>query len=262
MTVVIDVTYNKDTLASYLMYSKPIPFNENITLYPITMDHILEFQKYSRALTFRKDSRFGVKQIIKMTYLEFLFYVAMNPEVNTLFEDTPDLSYYFAYALGMLELVCVDQEISFNNKTGGIRINGYEINADEFDDIRRIVILQNGINFDIDEFLNYETEKSLEKAQKKISKNSDIVTTEDYIDALIVALHMSEDDIKQMSIRKFWRIVKRQSLHETYTILKTGECSGMVKFKEPIKHWIRSMDEEDKYAHLKADEGELRNKIG
>lgn len=260
--VVMSVVYNKDTLASYLMYSKPIQFNEAITLYPITMDHVLEFQRYSRSLTFRKDSRFGVKEIIKMTYLEFLFYTAMNPDVNDLFEDTPDLSYYFAYALSVLGLVCVGQDIDFNNETGGIRINGYEINADEFDDIRRIIILQNGMNFDIDEFLNYETEKSLENAQKKISKNSDIVTTEDYIDALIVALHLSENEIQQMSIRKFWRIVKRQSFHETYTILKTGECSGMVKFKEPIKHWIRSIDEEDKYAHLKADEGELRNKIG
>ena len=41
-----------------------------------------------------------------------------------------------------------------------------------------------------------------------------------------------------------------------------GECSGMVSFKEPIKHWMVSLEEEDKYKHLKADENELRSKIG
>lgn len=36
----------------------------------------------------------------------------------------------------------------------------------------------------------------------------------------------------------------------------------MVSFKEPIKHWMISLEEEDKYRHLKADENELKGKIG
>ena len=44
--------------------------------------------------------------------------------------------------------------------------------------------------------------------------------------------------------------------------MRTGECSGMVSFKEPIKHWMVSLEEEDKYKELKTDENELRGKIG
>lgn len=255
------MVYNKDTLSPFLLYSKPIQYNEKITLYPVTMEYVVEFQMYSRAITFRKDSRFGEKKIIKMTYLDFLFYAMTNPELSLLVEDTPDLGKFFFYTINLLGLVCKDQPIDINDE-GHIRINEYEINPDEFDDLRRIIILQNGINFDIDEFLNYETEKRLQKAQQDMNKGNDVVTIEDYIDSLCLVLHISEDVIKNMSIRKFWRLIRRHELHENYTIMKTGECSGMVKFKEPIKHWMRSIEEEDKYAHLKANEDELKSKIG
>lgn len=65
-----------------------------------------------------------------------------------------------------------------------------------------------------------------------------------------------------MTIRKFWRYIRRYQLHEGYTIAKTGEFSGMVSFKEPIKHWMISLEDDDKYKHLKTDENELRGKVG
>ena len=74
-------------------------------------------------------------------------------------------------------------------------------------------------------------------------------------------MNITEDKIMEMTIRKFWRYIKRYQLHENYTIAKTGECSGMVKYKEPIKHWIISLEENDKYEHLKTDEAELKGKI-
>lgn len=261
MMAVILVTYDKNTLAQFLLFSDPIPYNEKITLYPVTMEHVLDFQMYSRAITFRKDSRIGSKEIIKMTYLDFLVYAMYHPELAEIIQDTPDISQFFLYTVTLLTMVCKDQPIDMN-RDGGIRINGHVINADEFDDLRRIIILQNGIDFNIDEFLNYDTEKRLQKAQKDMDKNKDIVTTEDYIDSLCLVLQTSKQAIKEMPIREFWRLVKRNDAHETYQIMKTGECSGMVKFKEPIKHWVRSLEEEDKYAHLKTDENELKSKIG
>ena len=36
----------------------------------------------------------------------------------------------------------------------------------------------------------------------------------------------------------------------------------MVSFKEPIKYWMISLDEDDKYKDLKADEEALKSKIG
>ena len=74
-------------------------------------------------------------------------------------------------------------------------------------------------------------------------------------------MNTTKEYIKSMTIRKFWRYIKRYQLHERYTITKTGECRGMISFKEPIKHWMVSLEEEDKYKDLKANENSLKGKI-
>lgn len=251
---------HKDTLYPFLLYSRPFKYNEQITLHPVTMEHVLEFNLYSQAITVRKNSRFSNKQIIKMTYLEFLMYCAWNPDVGDE-NGMPELKNYYSYLLLLLTMVCPEQNIKYSRHTGLISINGFDITSAVLDDLRNIIILQNDIDFDMDEFLNYDTEKRLQKAQKTLNKNQDKATVEDYIDSLTVALHLSEAEIMHMSIRKFWRLIKRWNLHENYTILKTGECSGMVSFKEPIKHWMISLEEEDNYSSLKTDEQSLKNKI-
>ena len=44
--------------------------------------------------------------------------------------------------------------------------------------------------------------------------------------------------------------------------MKTGECSGMVSFKEPIEYWMLGFDDnDDKYSSLKSDEQSMTNKI-
>ena len=132
-----------------------------------------------------------------------------------------------------------------------------------FDDLRRIIIIQNDIDFDIDEFLNYDTEQRLLKAQKDSSKNTKDNTPniEDYIDSLAIVMKMTEKEILNMTIRKFWRYIKRYQLYESYNILKTGECSGMVSFKEPIEYWMSGIESGDKYSSYKSEEQIIKNKI-
>lgn len=251
----------KETLFPLLIYNKPVKYTENIILYPVTMNDIVTFQALSQSITVRKNSTFHEKQIIKMTYLDFLLYCLGNEELEKQYKII-GLSQYFFYAIQLLQLCCKDAEIKLNQQTGQIVINGEVITPQVFDDLRRIIIIQNDIDFDIDEFLNYDTEQRLLKAQKDLDKDKDKANIEDYIDSLVIAMHTTEDRIMEMTIRKFWRYVKRYNLHENYTIMRTGECSGMVSFKEPIKHWMVSLEEDDKYKHLKADENELRSKIG
>lgn len=257
----MSVEIKKETLFPLLIYNKPVKYTENIILYPVTMNDIVAFQALSQSITVRKNSTFHEKKIIKMTYLDFLLFAFGNEELEIQYEII-GLSQYFIYAIQLLQLCCKDSEIKLNQQTGQIVINGEVITPQVFDDLRRIIIIQNDIDFDIDEFLNYDTEQRLLKAQKDLDKDKDKANIEDYIDSLVIAMHTTEDRIMEMTIRKFWRYIKRYNLHENYTIMRTGECSGMVSFKEPIKHWMVSLEEDDKYKHLKADENELRSKIG
>ena len=251
---------NKETLFPFLIYNKPIKYR-NIILYPVTMNDIVAFQALSSSITVRKNSIFHEKKIIKMTYLDFLLYCLGNEELEAQYKII-GLSQYFIYAIQLLQLCCKDTDVKLNQKTGQIIINEEIITPEIFDDLRRIIIIQNDIDFDIDEFLNYDTEQRLLKAQKDLDKNKDKSNIEDYIDSLVIAMQTTEDKIMNMTIRKFWRYIKRYKLHENYTIMRTGECSGMVSFKEPIKHWMVSLEDDDKYKHLKADENEIRGKLG
>ena len=249
---------NKDYLLPYLIYNKPYQYNEYITLYPVTMNDVILFQTLSSSIIVRKNSIFHSKKIIKMNYLEFLYYSFGNTDLENEY-NIRSLSQYLFLAVQLLQLCCKGQEVKvFNN---GITINNQTITSQMFDDLRRIIIIQNDIDFDIDEFLNYDTEQRLLKAQKDLNKSDDKANIEDYIDSLVIAMNTTEERVMNMTIRKFWRYIKRYQLHEGYTIAKTGECSGMVSFKEPIKHWMISLEEDDKYKDLKTDENSLKGKI-
>lgn len=251
----------KETLFPLLIYNKPIKYDEHITLYPVTMNNIVSFQALSQSIIVRKNSTFHEKKIIKMTYLDFLLYCFGNKELEEQYKIS-GLSQYYFYAIQLLQLCCKESKIKINKQTGQYYINDELITPQIFDDLRRIIIIQNDIDFDIDEFLNYDTEQRLLRAKKDLNKNEDKANIEDYIDSLVIAMNTTEEQIMNMTIRKFYRYLKRYQLHENYTISKTGECSGMVKYKEPIKHWMISLEIDDKYKDLKTNENELRSKMG
>ena len=253
---------NKDTLFPYLIYNKEIKYNEHITLYPIKMKDIITFQQYQMALTLRKDAIFQDKQIIKMGYLEFIKYACRNDELAQKY-NMPLLPFYYDFIIGILQLTCgEDVEIKYNTSTLDFSINDFLVTDEVFDDLRKIIIIQNDIDFDIDEFMNIDTVKALEKAREfEAKKNKEKADIEDYIDSIIIGLKVTEEYVSNLTIRKFWRYIKRINKHEEYEACRSGQMSGMVTFKEPIQHWMTSIEVTDKYENLKTDEEELRSKI-
>ena len=258
----MSVEINKDTLFPYLIYNKEIKYNEHITLYPIKMKDIITFQQYQMALTLRKDAIFQDKQIIKMGYLEFIKYACRNDELAQKY-NMPLLPFYYDFIIGVLQLTCgEDVEIKYNASTLDFSINDFLVTDEVFDDLRKIIIIQNDIDFDIDEFINIDTVKALEKAREfEAKKNKEKADIEDYIDSMIIGLKVTEDYVSNLTIRKFWRYIKRINKHEEYEACRSGQMSGMVTFKEPIQHWMTSIEVTDKYENLKTDEEELRSKI-
>lgn len=251
---------NKDILLPYLIFNDPFQYNEQITLYPVKMTDVILFQTLSKSITVRKNSIFHDKKIIKMTYFDFLKYSFENKELESQYQ-IQGLSQFFFYSIQLLHLCCKDSDIKINQETGDLFINKCFITPEIFDDIRKIIIIQNDIDFDIDEFLNYDTEQRLLKAENDQNKDKDNADIEDYIDSLVISMKTIEETVKNMTIRKFWRYIKRDQLHENYIVAKTGECSGMVSYKTPIKNWRTSLTEDDKYKNLKTDENELKSKI-
>lgn len=255
------VEIDKQSLLPFVIFNKEIKYNEKITLYPIKMKDIIAFQQYQMALTLRKDSIFHEKQIIKMEYLDFIKYACRNDELAKNY-DIPSLPFYYDFILKILQLVCNNTEIKYNTSTLDFSINECLITNEIFNDLRRIIIIQNDIDFDIDEFMNIDTVKALEKAREfEVKKNKEKADIEDYIDSLIIGMNVTEEYVSNLTIRKFWRYIKRINKYEEYKACMSGQMSGMVTFKEPIQHWMTSIEVADKYKNLKTDEDELRNKI-
>ena len=259
----MSVEISKESLFPFIIFNKEIKYNEFITLHPIKMKDIIAFQQYQIALTLRKDAIFQDKQIIKMGYLEFIKYACRNDELAQKY-NMPLLPFYYDFIIGVLQLTCgEDVEIKYNTSTLDFSINDFLVTDEVFDDLRKIIIIQNDIDFDIDEFMNIDTVKALEKAREfEAKKNKEKADIEDYIDSLIIGMKVTEEYVSNLTIRKFWRYIKRINKHEEYEACRSGQMSGMVTFKEPIQHWMTSIEVTDKYENLKTDEEELRSKIG
>lgn len=254
---------NRQTLYPYLLFDREIPYNDSITLFPVRMKDILTLQQCQNALTLRKDAVFREKTWIKMGYLEFIQYAAVHPEIAAQYQ-IPFLPMYFDFTLMLLKLVCGrDAVFSVNRRTLAFSINGLPVTDTVYDDLRKIILIQNEIDFNPDEFLNMDTVNALEKARAfEMKKNSEKADIEDYIDSLATALKMTGQEVSGLTVRKFWRYIKRINRHEEYQVCRTAAMSGMVTFKTPIRHWMTSIEDEDHYKGLKTDEDEIRNKIG
>lgn len=198
-----------------------------------------------------------------MHYLEFIKY-AYNNHILSKKYKIPFLPLYYEWLLQLLQVVCGDDaKITYNSDNLDFFINGVLITNEIFDDLRKIIIIQNDVDFKVDEFMNMDTLKALEKTLEfEAKKNKQQADIEDYIDSLVIGLKVTEDYISELTIRKFWRYINRINKHEDYIACRSGEMSGMVTFKEPIQHWMTSMEITDKYKNFKTDEDELRSKIG
>lgn len=257
----ITVEINEDIYCSQLMFNKPIQYADEIKIYPVRMENVIEFQSNIQSLIIRKDSIFHKKDILKMNYLDFLFHCSGNIELSMEYK-LEFLPLWYSLAFNLLKMVCVDQEVLVGSDKGAFQINGKLLSPEEFDDIRRIIIIQNDVDFNIDEFINYDTELKLKQAQNILNEqNKEKAMIEDYIDSLAIALKLTDEEIQQLSIRKFWRYIKRINMHDDYSTCKAAAMSGMVTFKDPIHHWMTSIEKKDQFANVKADEQEIRGKV-
>ena len=79
----------------------------------------------------------------------------------------------------------------------------------------------------------------IEQQEEKEHKHP--ATLEDYMDAFMIATQMTDMElIKEVSIRRFNRIVEKTISRESYTIQMTASMSGFVTFKGEISHWLHT----------------------
>lgn len=218
-----------------LTFDDPIDY-KGLLLYPVSIKKINKFLQSSSVLRIQKEY-IPDKEIIKMSYLKFLM-TNIDKEKEEYGESlTFDLLALCFMICMRIEEISIRLFIDEDGKTKLI-LNGVEIDENEFDYLRKLILYQNLPNYD-DELMNPDLKNDLEEVDKIKNGGEETEDFEHLIANLVIGTGMNIDDAKNLPIRKFYIIgqVMDRKLH--YSIYKQASVGGFVEFKQPITHYLK-----------------------
>lgn len=119
-----------------------------------------------------------------------------------------------------------------------------EINSKKFDELRTIVCYQNMPDYN-DEYVDPELKADLDaKAQMQRQEYSQ-PSLEKQLICITTGTPYTVEMLKDVSIRKMVLLLRTVDAKAHYFCYKTGEMSGMVKFKQEPQHWIYANNKND-----------------
>lgn len=241
-------------------YVKELTFEEEIDykglkFKPITVYNYNEFQTSIPCMLLDKNSVPDIN-IIRMSYLDYIFYLSA-------FEDT-------SYLLGMLatllklsiDITIDDIQFYMNEKSEYVLLlKGVEIDKNDFLYIREIICAQNNVDlsiFNLDPRVREELKKTIELKGK--NSGFEMATLEEQIICVLISTSLSEKEIRDLSLRKFKKILDRVDHKMHYEIYTLGAMRGDITIKDGIPHWLNTL-EKDKFDGLITSYKEVQNKV-
>ena len=244
----------KQYISYYVTLDLPVDY-KGLKIYPITVRDYYDFAICADVLNIDKDSIQDL-DVITMNYLDFLvFYCIKNSDAN-------NSQFFYEKLISILTLCLKPNKIQIGiseNQHAVILCDDIEINAQDFDDIRKIIMYQNYVEYD-DTYVNPDIKAAYDEYWRV--KNKDIImpNLEERMADTTAMTGLCKKDILDMTYREFEMVFNAAREKLEYQINKTGEMSGMVKFKNPIEHWIFKR-KKSKYEGVFTDYGEFKKKI-
>ena len=244
----------KSVYEKFFAFDLPIEY-KGLKIYPAIMEDYYEFDFLVKSIVMEKNSIPDVK-IITMTYLEYLYRYTTK--------DTPYALFFRELLALVLRIDSNRIELKFNEKVKPIfLVDKKEYDSDDFENIKLIICEQNMVEIP-DETIQKEIRDKMEEAKRlkaKMSKTK-MGSLEDLVIAVLISTSFKIDDIYNLSIRKFNKIVERLDHKLHYEIYLSASMSGMVKFKDQsfIKHWLADL-EQDKFAGVSIGLDEIKSQV-
>jgi hypothetical protein len=233
---------------------------KGLKIYPVKIKDYYNFNVAIGCLLLDKNSIPDPK-IISMTYLEYLY--------RLIVKDRRYIS-EFDYLLRLCFHLPDPKELKINyaydkNEKPFFEIRGNIFYANDLEDIKKIICEQNLIKIE-DENISKEARDTLQKAKNYRLKESGrkMAGLEDQIVCVLISTSLSLDDISNLTIRKFSKIIERINMKLNYQIYLSASLSGFVEFKDKsfIKHWMSEVsDDNDEYAEAKIDLQDVKDKV-
>jgi hypothetical protein len=227
----------------FIYGNKPFEY-QGLLIYPVTMDKHMEFYTCINCLLLEKNREPDIR-IIKMSYLDYLFEISKRDEKNKIFIE------WLQYLILVVFKDCKTYDFYYDEQ-GKIffKINDTTLYSNDFDNIREIILKQNGIEYE-EMLLDFEFEKALAEASEHKAKHSDKpANLEERMTSYHIYNGLEYEKIYNLTIRQFNKGLERMSLKTNYEIYKSAELSGMVTFKEDIQYWLSHIGKKDKFDGL------------
>lgn len=245
----------EETYASQFLRSTPVDY-KGITLYPVTYENIEMF--YNSIYVLLYDPLRYNTEISTLPRLYFITDILNRQEDIVYIQQNMFLLQLFAQLKVLLQLVFKNQIVDFVNnrnkwflritKAVEIKEDGdncnentnknivVDIKAKDFDLLREIILHQNGISYD-DTFVHEDIRQWIAEQEK--ADKSPQPTIEDYTEVFMLQIGSCNlDNINNISLRRFNRIVEKTLSRENYNIQMTASMSGFVSFDKEIEHWL------------------------
>lgn len=191
------VSVDLDILSrTYFYFDEPVNYKinkQNIKIYPVSVKDSEIFLSSISLFTIDKNATPSV-EIIQMSYLQFI--------IEVLIKQNKDNLQRFINLLKLC-LHMEDPRIQLNEMGKPILIDGKivcPINGQQFEDIRRIILYQNLINFD-DTYINPEIKQAMQEVDELKTKNLEIPTLERKMAIITSHTGLSKKEQLEMSYR-------------------------------------------------------------
>jgi hypothetical protein len=228
---------------------------KGIKIYPLKIKDI-KFQDYFYKTLAYPKNYIPDKKIIKMSYLKYLIMVVRQVIKNDidvgdalldLLKHTmqkEDISYEVGYKKDGEDFDAIDLQII---------VGDIVLSENEFNDIREIILEQNGLSIEYIEEFNPE----LEERMSIFNKSTDINMV-DEIFTFATLMNKTIFEIENYTLYQFKMHMEKLIIMKDFDMFKPLEISGQIKLKSgEIKHYLFHSKKASRYGSILVDREEF-----
>jgi hypothetical protein len=190
------------------------------------------------------------KKILKMSYMKYLLVVIQHGMKNSNVDLVMELTSFLRYVTHQDQILILSN--STDDTIEGLRlklqIKDVEFTEYEFDNIREILLAQNGLNVEYIEEYNPELEEKL----MFLNKGSENITFEEEVFSFASLLKKTIFEIQDYTVYQFKKHFERTLMVYNYELYKPLEVSGQIKLKEgnSIQDYLSHVENKRRYSTI------------
>lgn len=246
---------NSQLLESYREENDVFGYSQNykgLDIYPIKLKDIKYQNLFYKLMCYPKNYIPDV-QIIKMSYLKYILIAVqqtINADSTEMATDLIDFLKYVTKKEVDITYKYSGETPTINNLSLKIIIGNQEFTERNFDDIREIILLQNGLSYEYIEEYNPELEKFLDF----VNRGGSNMTFQDEIFTFCVLMKIGLKEVENYTLFQFKNLFEKLLTLKEFDLYKPLVVSGQITLKSgEIKHYLYRSVKLGRYDSIKVN---------